>query len=344
MQLRTYLAKDMKEALATVRAQMGPDAVIIASEKAKSGGVMVRAALDRLEDDAAGVDPAADAMQDATVADFDTHYRDGLLRRLRGDAAKSRPSFDRGALLAALNRHRLPDSLAHGLAETAAKAQLTDMTLALAFALDKRFRPFPLDVATAGALLLVGPNGAGKTAVAAKIAAHARLAGRRTTLVAADSAGAGAVARLETFARHLDCAVTTSDSAAQLSTLITECVSKRTFVIVDTAGFDPRDAKARTAFAAPTQIAKLEAVGVVSALSDAEELAEIAEALGSLGARRLIVTGQDLTRRAGALIAAATASIPLAHITRSPFVAGGLEQPSSLSLARLLLDEHRSAQ
>src|SRR3569833_2390784 len=121
MQLRTFLAKDMKEALATVRAE----------------------------------------------------------------------------LLGALNKHRLPEGLAHALAEAAAKAQLTDMTLALAAALDRRMRPYPIDFNAANAILLVGPNGAGKTAVAAKIAAHARLAGRRTTLVASDSAGAGAVARLE---------------------------------------------------------------------------------------------------------------------------------------------------
>ena len=80
MQLRTFLAKDMKEALATVRADMGPEAVIIATEKAKSGGVMVRAALDTPEQDEAApqVEPAA------PVADFELHYRDGLLRRLRG--------------------------------------------------------------------------------------------------------------------------------------------------------------------------------------------------------------------------------------------------------------------
>jgi len=115
-------------------------------------------------------------------------------------------------------------------------------------------------------------------------------------------------------------------------------------VIVDTAGFDPRDARARTAFAGLAQIAKLEAIGVVSALGDAEETSEIAEALAALGARRLIVTQTDLARRAGALIAAATQGLPLAHTTRSPFVAGGLELPTSLSLARRLLDEQRSAQ
>ena len=134
------------------------------------------------------------------------------------------------------------------------------------------------------------------------------------------------------------------ESAAELSTLVGECTSKKTFVIVDTAGFDPRDAKARTAFAALGRIDRLETAGVVSALSDAEELCEIVEALSTLGARRLVVTGLDLTRRAGGLVAAATQGIPLAHVTRSPFIAGGLDSPTSLSLARLLLDEQRSAQ
>ena len=152
------------------------------------------------------------------------------------------------------------------------------------------------------------------------------------------------MARLETFAKHLDSAVTTADSAAALSSLVSECIGKKTFVIIDTAGFDPRDAKARTAFAALGQIGRVEAIGVVSALSDAEETAEIVEALSVLGAKRLIVTGLDLARRAGGLIAAATQGVPLAHVTRSPFIAGGLESPTSLSLARLLLDEQRSAQ
>ncbi|MEJ1967330.1 MAG: hypothetical protein WDN03_01640 [Rhizomicrobium sp.] len=343
MQLRTYLAKDMKEALASVRAEMGPNAVIVASEKAKSGGVMVRAALDSDEPEAAP-EPQAPS---ASVTDFESAYHSGLLRRLRGGAPERKISalgFDRMEMLAALNRHRLPDGLAHALAEAATKAQLTDMTLALASALDQRMKPWPIDMHTANALLLVGPNGAGKTAVAAKIAAHARLAGRRTTLVASDTAGAGAVARLETFARHLDSAVTTAESAAELGALVAQCLPNKTLVIVDTAGFDPRDGKARTAYAALGQIGKVEAIGIVSALNDAEEVVEIVEALAALGAKRLIVTGADLTRRMGALTAAASQGLPIAHVTQSPYVAGGLETPTSLSLARLLLDEQRSAQ
>jgi flagellar biosynthesis protein FlhF len=344
MQLRTFLAKDMKEALATVRADMGPDAIIIASEKSKTGGILVRAALDAPEPEAAPAAPSP--AESASVTDFNTAFQNSMLRRLRGGATekKSAIQFDRTELLGVLSKHRLPEGLAHSLAEAAAKAQLTDMTLALAAALDRRMRPYPVDFHEANAMLLVGPNGAGKTAVAAKIAAHARLAGRRTTLVASDSAGAGAVARLETFARHLDSAMTVAESAAELNTLVSECLSKKTFVVVDTAGFDPRDGRARAAFSALAQMGKLEAIGVVSALTDAEEVSEIAEALAGLGAKRLIVTGVDLTRRMGAITAAACQSIPLSHVTQSPFVAGGLESPTSLSLARLLLDEQRSAQ
>ena len=49
MQLRTFLAKDMKAALANVRTEMGPEAVIVGSERTKGGGVMVRAALEEPE-------------------------------------------------------------------------------------------------------------------------------------------------------------------------------------------------------------------------------------------------------------------------------------------------------
>ena len=65
------------------------------------------------------------------IADFESHYRDGLMRRLRRASSDmpARARFDRTELLSALHRHRTPEPLAHALAEDAAKAQLTDMTL-----------------------------------------------------------------------------------------------------------------------------------------------------------------------------------------------------------------------
>ncbi len=348
MQLRTFLAKDMREALAHVRSEMGDEAVIIASEKAKGGGVMVRAALDQpeLEEAAAPEHVAVRADEIGALMSFEDKHRADLMRRLRGEpagAVTAAAPFHRAELLTILRGHRLPDALAHDFAKTAEQSGLKDMTLALACALDRRMKTAPLDVSKSGAFLLLGPNGAGKTAVAAKIAAHARLTHRFVKLIATDAEGAGAVARLEAFADHLKMPIAIAENAEALAKAVGEASKENALAVIDSAGFDPRNAKTRTAFQALAMIEGVEALGVVSACSDAEETAEITAALGLLGAQRLIVTGADLARRLGALVAAAAQGLALAHVTRSPFVAGGLEILTPLSLSRALIDASRSA-
>src|SRR5215469_6310241 len=343
MQLRTFIANDMREALGQVRREMGPDAVIVASQRAKGGGIMVRAALDGATEvteeevtlAAADAAPVESAPADAS-SDFAQNYHEGLIRRLRSEPEPSLPakSFNRAELLAILRSHRAPEALSHQLAEAAEKSGLSDMTLALASALDRRMQSAPF-AGIAQSILLLGPSGVGKTAVAAKIAAHARLAGREVTLVAADTAGAGAVARLEAFADHLG----VESVKAETAEAVAEAVAAEgdTLTIVDTAGFDPRNPRARTAYAALASLECAEAVGVLSATTDAEEASEIAAALVSLGVGRIIVTGLDVTRRFGALLASATQGASLAHVTRSPCVSGGLETLTPLSLSRMLI-------
>jgi len=345
MKLRTFLARDMREALAIVRNEMGPEAVIVASERGKGGGIVVRAALDEPEVEMPAAVQEPGASKGSVPSGFEASYREGLIRRLRApaDATKrSSRNFDRAELLSLLHGHRAPDALAHELAEAAENSALSDMTLALASALDKRMRTSPLDPSECPALLLCGPPGAGKTATAAKIAAHARLGGRAVHLIAADATGAGAVARLETFAGHLGAEIFVADNAALLEKRVGDSCSQGALAIVDTAGFDPRHAKSRTAFAALARIEHLQTLGVLSAMGDAEETTEIARALVTLGAMRMIVTCLDLARRAGALLAAAVQGAPLAHVCRSPFVAGGLETLTPLSLSRLLIEIERA--
>jgi len=342
MQLRTFLAKDMREALTEVRAEMGTNAVIVASQSTKGGGVMVRAALDDPE-------PAAEAPlpEPPQPMDVDTAFHDTMIRRLREKKSElpGRRRFDRTELLASFAHNRLPESLAHSLAEAAAKTGLSDMTLALAAAVDQRMFSAPIDFANAKAILLVGPNGAGKTAVAAKLGAHARLAGRAVTLVAHDVAGAGAVARLKDFADHLEAGIVTAESAIALASTVAGLINEGTLAIVDTAGFDPRQPKAAAAFAALAQIDQVEMIAVVSALTDSEEAAEIAAALAKIGASRLIITAADLVRRRGTLASAAMAAdMAVAFVTRSPFVAGELETLTPLALARLLTENAESTQ
>lgn len=354
MQIRTFMAADMREAMAKIRAEMGVEAVIVSSQRAKGGGVMVRAALEdcpaaaQFEDAVAAHAERVEAEALSGTQQFEHHYHQGLIRRLRStppkvEAAATARNFNRAELLSLLRGHRTGDGLAHALAEAAEKTNLSDMTLALASALDRRMKTAPLELAKTKALLLTGPHGAGKTAVAAKLAAHAACANCAVTLIAGDAKGAGAVARLKTFAEHLDAGFAVAESAEELAGLAADAAKDGSLAIIDAAGFDPRNGKARSAFAALTKIAGVEAIGVVSAAGDAEELTEIAGALTTLGAKRLIVTGLDLTRRLGALTAAATTAQGLAHVTRSPFVAGALETLTPLSLARALIERHTNA-
>lgn len=353
VQLQTFLARGMKDALTNVREKMGPDAVIISSETAADGSVIVRAALDESDvlDEMAFSDEALSDIWEnappgeAALAVVPPPAPEAEVRVIRERPPKrGRRRFDRGELLSIFAHHRLPDGLAHALAEKSAGTGINDMTLALAAAIDARMKAAPIDFTAAQALLLLGLGGVGKTATVAKLAAHAQLAGRAVTLIGADTEGAGAVARLGAFAEHLKVEILSAATPAQLDRRIHEALGRGHLTIVDTAGFDPRQIKAAEAMRTLAQIADVEAIGVVSAMTDGEEICEIAAALGRIGVSRLVVTQLDLARRFGALAGVAMCEgLRLAQTTRSPFVAAGLDALTPLILARLLVENEEES-
>lgn len=347
MRLKTFLGKDMRDALGQVRTELGENAVIVSQHKAKEG-VIIRAAV---EDDGSPLPAIAGARtpeNSPVLASFEQRYREGLVARLRNaqpqNGDKPRFAFDRAALLSILRSNRVPDGLVPVLAEEAEKRGLPDLVFALASAIDRRMRTCPIDVSEPTAFLLAGPNGAGKTTVAAKLAAHACLAGRSVRLIATDLEGAGALARLESFGAHLDVQVTPCADAGQLGSAVVRAQEDGSLLIADTAGFDPRMPATWQDFLSFTSVPGMEVLGVVSANMDAEEAWEVAESLVRLGAARLIVTGLDLVRRRGSLAALALSGLAIAQITRSPFLADGLEPITPLGLARLLCEIDNPAQ
>jgi flagellar biosynthesis protein FlhF len=212
---------------------------------------------------------------------------------------------------------------------------LADMTLALATALDKAMRVDPLDADHRGAILLVGPPGAGKTAVAARLAAQHCLAGTAVMLAATDLETAGQVSRLESFAACLNVEALRISGPAMLADALQRASEAQTLLIADTGGCDPREALPHTLMSC-LSAGRMDLVGILSATGDAEEASEIAAALVKLGATRLIVTGLDLSRRKGSLVAIALSGAAIAHVTSSPFLADGLETLTPMALARML--------
>jgi flagellar biosynthesis protein FlhF len=342
MRIRTFLAKDMKEALATMRAELGEDAVIVASERLKDGSLCLRAGIEQVAEEVAssgGAAPSTGGESAAYAATFEDRYHDDLLERLRSPKQQQemkRVSFERATLLRLLLEHRTPEALAGVLADDGQNSGIQDMSLALAAALDKRMRTNVGNAVRDRAMVLTGPPGSGKTAVAGKLAAQFRLAGEGVVLVSTDLDSAGQVARLEGFASCLDLSIVRVAEPAALADLLGEAHRKQFLVIADSGGCDPREPLARETLRF-LAIDGLAMTAVVSATMDAEEATEIARAFGKLGAVQLMVTGLDLARRKGALVALAASGLPIAYVTSSPYLATGLQTLTPLALAKMLV-------
>ena len=228
------------------------------------------------------------------------------------------PRADLRRLLgAALKRHRLPEELALELVRTAVNFPDARADAALAWALGSRLVPAPLDLAKAQGILLVGPAGSGKSAVAAKIARSARLIGRAVQLTRAH--GGLALLRVRESGRENQ----RSSKAPELLT------------VMEADGFNPLNPRAVCAFSALGEIDGVETIGVVSALNDAQDIADIVSAFRF---RRVIVTGLDRTRRLGAVLAASLSGARLAHVTYGPRPDDALETLAPGALAAQLLD------
>jgi flagellar biosynthesis GTPase FlhF len=214
----------------------------------------------------------------------------------------------RGFLTAALKRHRLPERLIESLIHDAEACLGCSPPEALATALSRRVRPLEIDFQKARGILLLGPAGGGKSAVAAKIAHIALLSGRRVEL---------------------------ANAADGLALFRTASFQGDGLMVMEAAGFNPVNRRALSAFAALGEADGVESIGVVSAASDAEDIAEIVSALRL---PRVIVTGLDCTLRLGATVAAITGGARLAHVTHGPRADDALESLSPETLAKLLLD------
>jgi flagellar biosynthesis protein FlhF len=214
----------------------------------------------------------------------------------------------RHLLGAAMKQHRLPEDLAQALVRDAANFPGVSADAALALALSRRLVPAPIDFEKARGILLVGPGGSGKSTVAAKIMRAAALVGRKTAFARAD----GGLALFRT-----------NSTPPQLLT------------VMEADGFNPLNARAASAFSALGDIEGVETIGVVSALNDAEDIADIVTAFRF---RRVIVTGLDRTRRLGAVLAACMSGVRLAHVTYGPRPEDALEMLEPGALAAQLLE------
>lgn len=311
MKLRTFTATTMKEAMALVREAMGEDAIIISTQ---------RNARDRSIQITAAVDPS------------------------RSGPAKSEsapPPLNRAELgeriARALAWHAVPARLVERISMDALKQPTGTPDVALAAALEMSFRFQPLPGTSRKPIMLVGGPGAGKTVTTAKLAAQAAMEHRELMVITTDTLRAGGFEQLDAFIRLLGRPLYAADTPEDLAALVRRAPAN-SLVIIDTPGVNPFNSREIDAINALAVASNAASVLCLPAGGDAVETTEIAAAFNLAGARHLLATRLDVSRRLGALIAAADAAgMAFCGATISASVAHGLHAITAASLAQLIL-------
>jgi flagellar biosynthesis protein FlhF len=348
MRIRKFEAPDMREALALVKRELGPEAMVISTRQLKKGllgaCVEVTAAVDAPETTPgpgpstygpSGRTPAAppatamsQSLSETDVERIMAPLRSELrslrtmLRALsepagRQDEVKAELAALR-ASIAVLNVAAPPARQESSLAEIAARAHLVAPS-------ERRV------------VVVVGPTGVGKTTTIAKLAARAALvAHEKVAILTLDSYRVGGEEQMRTYADLIGVPLTLVPTPGQLHAALAQ-VRRADRVFVDTAGRSPRDAAALTELAeAILGLSDAEVHLAMPAGMSATSMDVCFKRFSSLGLDRLLFTKLDEADDLGELVRApARLGRPVAHITTGQQVPEDFEDASTARLVEL---------
>ena len=359
MRFQTFIAPNLQKAKEKVIAELGEEAVIIATRDAPGGGVEIRAAAGPRGPKSAAVEslnqPDNNVLNQASVSDnLERRHVEETLAHLRGELARRKTDAPNAAAAPApeldeddeiflenfrkaVGEHGLGHNLITPLALAAMDVDTDDNAEALTEAFAAIFKFAPLELAPLKPIMLVGPTGAGKTSSAAKLAARAIVAGGHMTLMSADVGRAGAVEQISTYADALDAPFFPVESPTEVSALIRDG-RVRGGLVLDTPGISPFDKGDMAAVRSLMEAADAEPVLVLPATGDAAEHLDWARAFAAFGVKRCIITKFDAAKRVGAALGAAyETGLALAHFSDAAFIAEGLRDASATFLGERLL-------
>jgi flagellar biosynthesis protein FlhF len=345
MRLRTFTAASMKDAIAIVREEMGPEAIIVsAHERPRGRGVEVRAATEVRQ--TAPSRPQAEQVPPprkvapAPLAEVPMRGIQQIAHRRVGQPGEARRQVAamHAALREVLSYHGLDEARITSFLDGTRKPLSREPGEALAATLEARIGFAPLAVKPRRPLMLIGGPGVGKTVTVAKLAARARLAGHPITVVTTDTLRSGAVEQLSKLLGLMGAKLTTAESPENLAGILVKTTDTPAAVFVDTPGTNMFSMGERRDLRRFLAAGEIEPVLVLAAGTDASEAGEHARLFAEIGARRFIVTRLDAARRFGTLIAAADEGrLALAQVSLSPYLSEPLCALSPISLSRILL-------
>ena len=377
MEVKTYRAATMHEALRLVRRELGPDAAVLHTREVRRGRLFGWLPGKRQIEVTASADVnvpsrlpprhrpehAAAALQGPTCRAStsapplpDVQGQLTNLQSMVKELCRHSQQNDRHdlpeelfRLFADLLDADLSEDLARELVERirseAPGAEWADPLLAKA----RIARMIEAEIHIAGPIAvtpgrrrlvaLVGPTGVGKTTTIAKLAANYRLKEkRRVGLITVDTYRIAAVEQLRTYAEIIDLPMQVVSTPREMREAVRR-MGELDLILMDTAGRSPRDeVKIQELRAFLTEAGTDEVHLVLGAVASGRTLEQIAERFAAVGTTALVLTKLDEATALGNVLPVLRSSkLPLSYVTNGQNVPDDIETADAGRLARLIL-------
>jgi flagellar biosynthesis protein FlhF len=325
MYLKRYRRSTVREALAAVKGELGPDALVLSTELVAASGwrgvvgareVQITAAVDRRVSDDRPVpssnrspEPPIDGLTARLVAA-------GVDRRLAEAVVAAVPSAGRRHVSDARLRELLAGELA-GLAVD--------------------------EDSFARVEVFIGPPGVGKTTTIAKLVARERAGnGRSLGMVAADGFRAGAVEQLRAYAHIIGAPFKVARTPGDLDRVLAQ---GRQPMLVDTAGRSPNDAAVADLLHVLARRRGVRTHLVMAADTSAASARRIFDTYESAQPERLVITKLDEADTMMPLLSIARERrLPVSFVTDGQRVPEDLARATPALLASALLRDTSTLQ
>ena len=307
MDLRTYRARSLQEALRLVRDDLGPDASVLHTRDVTAGIARWLGGAKQIEVTASAevqvpsrVQALARMAAKETVPSADAqNYRS----KFRADILQSqRPSEGLEELWLANPQADQEDH--------ATRQRRLEQDICVS-------GPIRVGGDRAKVVAFVGPTGVGKTTSIAKLAAHFALEKTcRVGLITVDTFRIAAVEQLRTYAEIMDLPLEVVSSPSEMREAV-ERLAELDLILLDTAGRSPRDevrvAELRQMLA---EAGASDIVLVLSAAAGLESCQNAADSFGRLGANSVLLTKIDeATSLSGLIPLLCNPHLPLSYLT-----------------------------
>jgi flagellar biosynthesis protein FlhF len=361
MDIRTFQARTMKEALDNVRAELGPEAVILQSREirrrrllglAGSPAIEITAGTGLAIPDKAHLSEAGNAQPALDQFHEQLRALHGMVEELCRRKKSPTPDLphELHAAYTGLIDGEVHESIASNFV-CQLRDELSRVELSQAELIRKRLMELARDslrvsgpiVCESGrckVVALVGPTGAGKTATVAKLAANFKLRQNlRVGLVTLDTFRIAAVEQLRTYAEIIDTPIKVASSPREMAEALGE-LNELDLVLVDTVGRSPRDElriKELRAFLQEAETAEVHLV--LSAVASPASLMQAIERFSAIAPVRLLFTKLDEAAALGGILSSVVRTgHPVSYIATGQDVPDNIDVADASDLADQIIE------